>query len=506
MLLFASVATCPLAQETVGRGDFEFFLDEAAFLGADGMTTQEIYIRIPNTQLRFKGQDDRFEAKTRVSVMIRDGEGTAVVEESEEFSMYAATEDETVNPLYFQSLTRRYVLEPGRYQLFCSIQDVFAPKVTLVGMMRGKHKESIVDHFSLNVPDFSSSSLMISEAKFLWNIQYENGVAVHHPNPSRLYGLRCDSLCIYIEVYAPRDLATTGGLEIESIVLDESGETVVERTLKLRAVDQEESVDDEGHAEHLYLYPVVIKEDVNRLPAGVYSLYVNARNDDQLLFRLRQGSFSIAWDIRTWETSRSTFIAEARFLLEDEGDFDEFLKKSIGEQEMILAKMWKELDPDPNTGVNEAYEDFLERLGFVNTHYSDYVLGAFTDRGLIYLKYGRPDELIVDVIPPNRESISDALEKVRDRYHPVVFSVTGARAGYAQPSQDISVDPRRIGAVGEGGEVGYAYELWIYNGIGKPILERDQSLEHDLGLRFIFVDSDGYGRYKLESSSSMSNK
>ena len=59
---------------------------------------------------------------------------------------------------------------------------------------------------------------------------------------------------------------------------------------------------------------------------------------------------------------------------------------------------------------------------------------------------------------------------------------------------------------GEQGDVGYPYELWTYNGGGDPILERDRSLEPDIGLRFIFIDTEGYGRYKLESSSSMMNK
>ena len=180
---------------------------------------------------------------------------------------------------------------------------------------------------------------------------------------------------------------------------------------------------------------------------------------------------------------------------------------SIGDQERILQQRWKEMDPDPLTGVNEAYEKFISRLDFVNAKYADYQLGFLTDRGIIYLKYGPPDESVVEVIPMNRETLSDAMEKVSDRFHSVNYSSTGgARGNYARPSRDIVTDPRRIGAVGEGGNVASAYELWIYNGIGDPILKSDKSAEPDIGLRFIFIDREGYGRYKLESSSSMANK
>ena len=34
------------------------------------------------------------------------------------------------------------------------------------------------------------------------------------------------------------------------------------------------------------------------------------------------------------------------------------------------------------------------------------------------------------------------------------------------------------------------HELWTYNGGGDPILERDRSLEQEIGLRFIFIDTD----------------
>jgi GWxTD domain-containing protein len=156
--------------------------------------------------------------------------------------------------------------------------------------------------------------------------------------------------------------------------------------------------------------------------------------------------------------------------------------------------------------VNEAYDKFIERLTYVNARFVDYQLGVFTDRGLIYLKYGPPDDKIVDVLPANRESASDAFEVVRDRFHTVNFSVSGGRAGYSTPSRDIIVDPRRVSAVGEGGNVAYPYELWIYLGSGDPIRERDQNMESDQGLRFIFVDREGWGRYKLESSSAMAPK
>ncbi|MBI4720588.1 MAG: GWxTD domain-containing protein [Chitinivibrionia bacterium] len=250
--------------------------------------------------------------------------------------------------------------------------------------------------------------------------------------------------------------------------------------------------------------PILIQEDLTAYPAGTYTLFGQFSIGDRTEVRVRGGTFSVAWEMRSWETSRRSMLAEARVLLEDEA-YEQFKDKNRAEQEKMLAALWKSLDPDPATGVNEAFEEFLSRLDYVNNHYSDYQMGIFTDRGLIYMKYGKPDEIIVDVIPMNRETTSDAIAQVVDRFHPVVYSTHGTRPEISKPTTSMNIvpDKRRVGVVGEGGNVAYPYELWVYNDNGRPLLPRDKAAAPDIGLRFIFIDREGYGSYKLEVSSSL---
>lgn len=505
VLICAAIAPARgYAGEVVGRGDFEFFLDAAVFRAPDGSTRQEVYLRVPHTGVRFREASDGFEGRVRLSLRIYDAAGETVAEDSSELKMYARSDIEATSPLKFQTLTRIFPLAEGTYRLSCAIEDLNSPKVTIVGMMRGSYKESVVTGYPLEVPTFPTDRMTFSDAKFLWRVGSQGDVGSYVPNPSRLYGLYKDSLRVYVEAYVPRSAAGSGALELQTEILDDQGEKVTTSSVTL-AEDPTPAARSERAADGLVAYPLLLTEDLNRFRAGSYSLHLTGGRKSQVLVRVRAGSFNVVWDMHTWEVSRRNFVAEARFLL-DGKDFDLFLTKDIGDQEIILQEMWTEIDPDPSTGVNEAYEKFMERLAYVNAKYTDYQLGIFTDRGLIHLKYGPPDEKVVDVIPLNRESVSDALEKIRDKYHPVNFSNTGGRMGYATPSQDIIVDPRRLGAIGEGGNTAYPYELWIYDGTGDPILDRDRNLEPDEGLRFIFVDREGYGRYRLESSSSMSNK
>jgi GWxTD domain-containing protein len=448
--------------------------------------------------VRFKEVSGKLEAKLRLQVTVVDSTGKTVAAQKEEFRFTTTEPEEASSPLRFNTIIKRFGLKPGKYLLSCLVEDLYAPKLSVVGLIKDKLKSVQISDYPLTVPDFPDGAMSVSDAKFLWEIDRASPGPAYVPNPPRLYGLYRDSLRVYVESYIPGSLAGSEGLRFEMEVLDEKGEKVRKANLPLPKRGS-------GAPDEIVTYPLVIQEDLNTLAAGSYTLYLSAGLAEGLLVRMRAGRFSIAWDLRTWEIARRDYLAEARFLLADR-DFEAFAKLPLGEQEKELAATWKSLDPDPTTGLNEAYQRFVERREYVNAMYSDYQTGIFSDRGLIYLKYGPPDEIEVDVVPQNRESLSDALQKVDDKFHPIDYSNTGSRLRYARPGDNVFVDPRRLGMVGEQGDVGYPYELWTYSGGGEPILERDRSLEQDIGLRFIFIDTEGYGRYKLESSSSMMNK
>jgi GWxTD domain-containing protein len=493
------------AKEIKGQGDFEIYFDEAVFLRHGGKLIQEIYVRILNSEIKFNPVDKEFQAKLGFEIVIQDEKGQTRVNDSFTLDLVEEDQEKIFSPVDFQTVIKRYELTPGKYYISCSVTDLMSPKATVVGMIGKRHKTSKVQRMVIHVPPLASEAVTISDVLYLWGVEHIEGREVYHPNPVRMYGLYKDSLEVYLEVYLPQSM--TGGevLHVEAVVLDEKGEELIRSIVPLELGDAPKMVSNPDGESSLLRLPVLIKEDLNILPAGSYALYTNIVLDERLIGRFRCGMFSVAWDLRTWESSRRTYLAEARFLLGDK-EFREFLNKSLGDQEKMLHELWEKQDPTPDSGANEAYEEFIVRLNYVNTHYSDYQYGSFTDRGLIYMKFGPPDETIAEVIPVNRESVTDALEKIDNRFHPVTFSSHGVRGAYDMPTKDVIIDPRRIGAVGEGGNVAYPFELWIYNKSGQPILERDRTLEPDIGLRFIFIDREGYGRYKLESSSSMTDK
>lgn len=63
------------------------------------------------------------------------------------------------------------------------------------------------------------------------------------------------------------------------------------------------------------------------------------------------------------------------------------------ERAQFIPAFWRLRDPDPDTEENEYREAYFERLAYANERFSSGIPGHKTDRGKIYLKYGKPDEI-----------------------------------------------------------------------------------------------------------------
>ncbi|MEP6635843.1 MAG: GWxTD domain-containing protein [Acidobacteriota bacterium] len=118
------------------------------------------------------------------------------------------------------------------------------------------------------------------------------------------------------------------------------------------------------------------------------------------------------------------------------------------ERERFIEEFWRRRDPDPDTDENEFKEEYYERIAYANEHFASGIPGWKTDRGRIWIMYGKPD---------GRET------------HPMGGS-------YDRPSYE-----------GGGSTTTYPFESWFYRylpGIGS-------------GIEIEFVDPTGSGEYRI---------
>ena len=67
--------------------------------------------------------------------------------------------------------------------------------------------------------------------------------------------------------------------------------------------------------------------------------------------------------------------------------------KSDEERREFSEQFWRRRDPTPWTQKNEFKDEHYRRIAYVDELYSTVLAGSKTDRGMIYIKYGPPDEI-----------------------------------------------------------------------------------------------------------------
>lgn len=125
--------------------------------------------------------------------------------------------------------------------------------------------------------------------------------------------------------------------------------------------------------------------------------------------------------------------------------------KTDEERDSFIEQFWLRRDPDPDTPENEYKEEYYERIQYANEKFTSGIPGWKTDRGRIYVMFGKPDQI---------ES------------HP-------AGGPYERPSYE-----------GGGSTSTYPFEIWWYrhiDGIGSDI-------------EIEFVDPSGSGEYRIARS------
>ncbi len=126
------------------------------------------------------------------------------------------------------------------------------------------------------------------------------------------------------------------------------------------------------------------------------------------------------------------------------------------ERENFIENFWRRRDPNPDTEENEFREQYYERIAYANEHFTSGIPGWKSDRGRIYIAWGKPDSI---------ES------------HP-------SGGAYSRPSYE-----------GGGDITAYPFEIWYYRhleGVGD-------------GLEIEFVDPTGTGEYRLARDANEKN-
>ena len=84
---------------------------------------------------------------------------------------------------------------------------------------------------------------------------------------------------------------------------------------------------------------------------------------------------------------------DVRWIITDE-EMSAFKKLSNNaERDQFIEEFWQRRDPTPDTAENEYKEEHYRRIAYANEHFAAGMPGWKTDRGRIYIMYGKPDSI-----------------------------------------------------------------------------------------------------------------
>ena len=110
------------------------------------------------------------------------------------------------------------------------------------------------------------------------------------------------------------------------------------------------------------------------------------KNEQEISFtRYKPGFSGYVYDVEI-------AMKQMKYILSND-ERKELKNKDKQDKEQLFYQIWKKRDPTPETEQNELMEEYFQRVEYVNEHFSGWQPGWETDRGMIYILFGPPDEI-----------------------------------------------------------------------------------------------------------------
>ncbi len=315
-------------------------------------TRVRVFVGVSHRDLQFVKEGDSYAASFRVTVEAREKKSAIAVAEDWEASRRTSSYAATVSPTAWRTTCRTIHLDPGRYGVTIQVKDLSSDRI---GQLEREVDLAVADSRRIAVHSFlveKGTGGCKTTRPFWGQRQPETLSLLCH-----LWAPDTDSATVLIRIVDPRDNVTYD----REVVMPVSGRA---RALDLAGVD---------------------------LPPGHVEVRVEARADN------RSGTSEthyhvIARGVPSGEQSLDLMARQMRSIMEPEA-YEALISLPPEEKKEAFEIFWSERDPTPSTDENELLQEFFRRVEVVDQEFATGATpGWETDRGRIYLVYGRPDE------------------------------------------------------------------------------------------------------------------
>ncbi len=461
----------PIGDPATSVGDLRFHANAVPFRQGAREGRAEFSIRIPYQEIHFIPEGDRYSARLRLTVQMWSAGGKragflqreAVLQSTD----LAATTDSLLGEVYSLGL----VAPPGKYTYRVLVEDMNMARQGLVYKMKNQKQQGEVNG-TVDMQDWLFRDPALSGLEFAWEVgegvegsPFHKGPYDVMPHPSAYFGHFQDAVSVYYELYDSPPPPEGRIYMLAARILNAAGDTVFTSLDSLRI--------SEGTA-----WPHAMGVDMTQYPAGHYKMVLALEDGAGRDLARSQGGFDLLWSLDSWNADAVDLydVTAATLLSSDSTRL--FRDLPMGEKERWIERIWRGADPTPDTGDNENREEFRRRVDYANAHYSIIERGMFSDRGRVYIRYGEPDDIKIERVP-----------------------VAGKTLGYALGEEIPGSSKQGVTDTKSGVADSRAYEIWTYDMRGRELVPRFGMNEIAAGIKFVFVDAQGFGEYTLKYSS-----
>jgi GWxTD domain-containing protein len=377
LFLFLAVSVYAQVENSVkpgpGQPRANFFLDALSFKSdTPGETRLDIFVQVPYTEIQFIKSGDKFTAGYTVSISVYDEEKEKIIVEkiwSEKID--SRDFDQTILKNNYNLSMRSFSLVPGKYFIRTSVEDKESRKTfaqeniyTIRDFSKKPALSDILLISKLTTPaDSASAGSNVKTNKIL-------------PNISKNVSMKRDGLPFFFEIYSdiPQDL------KLNYQLVDTKDKIIT-------SIDTVQHVDT-GRTQVFYSFNNNVE-----LGLGMFQLKVNIGERDNYVSTSSKGFLSRWIGVPTAIKDLDKAIEQLVYIASG-GEIDE-IEEAETQAEKIKRYMdfWKKKDPTPGSEQNEIFDEYYRRVAYANEAFSHYVEGWRTDRGMVFIILGAPNNV-----------------------------------------------------------------------------------------------------------------
>jgi len=320
-----------------------------------------ITIKTPFDAVQFIKQKSIFKARYEASVLLLDEEKNITISKIWTQTLITQSYAETnSSQKKCDIISAKYKILPGKYHLKIGIRDLDTQK--------NNYNEKTIDF-----TDYYKNPITISELDI---VEYDK-------NDSTGQEVKQQSVENVIS-------DNTRQFQVNFNVLSEGGAG----TLGYKIINLDQVVILENHSKHAFyngITPVNLTIQKEDLKFDKYILKVIVNINEHKSERIK--TFQLRW---FGMSSNISNLDEAVDQMQYIATYKELKKIKQGTKEEIKKKFqefWRKRDTSPQTPENELMNEYYMRVNYSNKNFHEYKPGWRTDRGMIFILFGPPNDI-----------------------------------------------------------------------------------------------------------------